>query len=240
MTEKKTYVYDYPRPSVTTDCVIFGFDGRRLNVLLVERGVEPYKGEWALPGGFLRMDEAAVEGARRELEEETGLTDAYLEQLHTFSDPGRDPRGRVITIAYYALVRLREVRGGDDAADAQWHPIDALPHLAFDHRRIIDSAQHALRERMHFKPVGFKLLPERFTARELQTLYEVVLGVKFDRRNFLKKMLHYNIISPANEPEEGCPCCGAAEPAPKYGAALYEFNDTQYHQMKREGFKIEF
>ena len=112
--EKAKYSYKYPHPSVTTDCVIFGFDGSRLKVLLVERGVEPFKGKWALPGGFLRMDESAEQGALRELQEETGLKTAYIKQFHTFTDPDRDPRERVITIAYYALVRLQDVVAGDD------------------------------------------------------------------------------------------------------------------------------
>ena len=116
------YHYEYPHPCVTTDCVIFGFDGTRLNVLLIERGVEPFKGQWAFPGGFLKMAETALEGAKRELFEETGLKDAYIQQFHTFTDPQRDIRdgARVITIAYYALVKKSEVMGGDDAAKAQW------------------------------------------------------------------------------------------------------------------------
>ena len=112
------YHYEYPHPSVTTDCVIFGFDGTKLNVLLVERGVEPFKGRWAFPGGFMKMDETALQGAKRELKEETGLENAYIKQFHTFTDPNRDPRERVITIAYYALVRISAVKGGDDAAKA--------------------------------------------------------------------------------------------------------------------------
>lgn len=126
MKEKK-YCYKYPHPAVTTDCVIFGFDGRELQVLLIERGIEPFKGKWAFPGGFLKMDETAREGALRELKEETGIENAYIEQVNTYSDPWRDPRERVITIAHYALVRIQEVKGGDDAAKAQWFPIDKVP-----------------------------------------------------------------------------------------------------------------
>lgn len=251
--EKQRYTYDYPRPAVTTDCVIFGFDGTALNVLLVERGVEPFKGRWALPGGFLRMDESARNGALRELEEETGLTGAYMEQLHTYSEPNRDPRGRVVTIAYFALVRQREVRGGDDAAQARWFPLDNVPSLAFDHDHILADARRSLRERMHFKPVGFNLLPEQFTARELQTLYETILGVRFDRRNFLKKMQHLNIITPVAECVSddmvgSCDSDGAADDAacdiepsrPGRTASRFRFNDEKYHEMKRDGFKIEF
>ena len=133
MADKGTYTYDYPRPAVTTDCVIFGYDGRDLKVLLIERGIEPFKGRWAFPGGFLNMDEDAITGAKRELREETGLEDAFIEQFHTFSEVGRDPRGRVITIAHYALVRTQEVKGGDDAAQARWFSIPEVPPLAFDH-----------------------------------------------------------------------------------------------------------
>ena len=126
MTTENQYCYRYPHPAVTTDCVIFGFDGERLQVLLIERGIEPFKGKWAFPGGFIKMDESAEEGALRELREETGLDNAYIEQFHTFSDPNRDPRERVITIAYLALVRLQEVKACDDAAAARWFPIDEI------------------------------------------------------------------------------------------------------------------
>ncbi|MDD7563436.1 MAG: NUDIX hydrolase, partial [Alloprevotella sp.] len=143
--ETKKYSYDYPHPAVTTDCVIFGFDGSDLKVLLIERGIEPFKGKWALPGGFLKMDETAHEGALRELEEETGMKNAYIRQFHTFTEPGRDPRERVITIAHYALVRLQEVKGGDDAAQARWFTMDEIPPLAFDHDRILRMAQIMLR-----------------------------------------------------------------------------------------------
>ena len=131
--EELKYRYKYPHPAVTTDCVIFGFDGVRINVLLIQRGVEPYKDAWAFPGGFLKMDETAEEGARRELEEETGLKNVDVEQFYTFSTVDRDPRERVITIAHYALVRMADVRGGDDAANARWFPYNEIPRLAFDH-----------------------------------------------------------------------------------------------------------
>ena len=131
--EELKYHYKYPHPSVTTDCVVFGYDGLRLNVLLIERGADPFKGHWAFPGGFLNIDESAQQGAKRELFEETGLRDADIRQFHTFSAVNRDPRERVISIAYYALVRISEVKGGDDAAKAQWFPLDSVPPLAFDH-----------------------------------------------------------------------------------------------------------
>lgn len=181
------FSYKYPHPAVTTDCVIFGFDGTRLQVLLIERGLEPYKGKWAFPGGFMKMDESAEQGAKRELMEETGMKAEYMEQFHAFTDPDRDPRERVITIAYYALCKIQEVKGGDDAAKAQWFSIDEIPQLAFDHDRILRHALSVLRERLHFRPIGFDLLPEKFTMKELQSLYEAILNVKFDRANFAKR-----------------------------------------------------
>ena len=134
------YHYKYPRPSVTTDCVIFGYEGNTLKVLLIERGNEPFKGYWAFPGGFLNMEESAEEGAKRELYEETGLKDAVIKQFHTYTDPDRDPRGRVISIAYYALIQISEVKGGDDAAQARWFAIDEVPALAFDHDQMLQDA----------------------------------------------------------------------------------------------------
>ena len=140
--EELKYHYQYPHPCVTTDCVIFGFDGTKLNVLLIERGIDPFKGRWAFPGGFLKMDETALQGAKRELYEETGLKDAYIHQFHAFSGVDRDPRERVITIAYLAEIDAPiPVKGSDDAARAQWFPLDALPPLAFDHAEILLDAR---------------------------------------------------------------------------------------------------
>lgn len=229
--EDNKYCYKYPHPAVTTDCVIFGFDGSELQVLLIERGIEPFKGKWAFPGGFLNMDETAREGALRELKEETGLEKAYIEQFNTYSDPGRDPRERVITIAHYALVRIQEVKGGDDAAKAQWFPIDEVPQLAFDHDKILRDAMRKLRERIHFEPIGFELLPEKFTMRDLQILYESILGVKFDRRNFAKKMMHYELLNQLDE---------TVRPTAKRDALLYSFNKENYELFKKKGFQLEF
>jgi len=193
MAEELKYHYKYPHPSVTTDCVIFGFDGTRLNVLLIERGNDPYKGCWAFPGGFLNMDESALEGAKRELYEETGLRDAYIHQFHAFSAPDRDPRERVISIAYFALVRLTDVKAGDDAAKAQWFPLDEIPPLAFDHDKMLREALKALRRLIHFEPIGVELLPENFTKTQLQTLYEAILGGKSGMNDSGDKMLKLEI-----------------------------------------------
>lgn len=227
--EKAKYSYKYPHPSVTTDCVIFGFDGSRLKVLLVERGVEPFKGKWALPGGFLRMDESAEQGALRELQEETGLKTAYIKQFHTFTDPDRDPRERVITIAYYALVRLQDVVAGDDAARAGWFALNEVPSLAFDHDRILRTALQEIRRQIHFEPVGFELLPPEFTIKELQLLYEAILDVKFDRRNFYKKMQHLELLTQVKT--------GAQERRQPF---LFRFNAAKYSELKQKGFRLEF
>jgi 8-oxo-dGTP diphosphatase len=229
--EEKNFCYKYPHPAVATDCVIFGFDGIKLKVLLIERGGEPYKGKWSFPGGFMHMDETAEEGAKRELKEETGLTANYIEQFHCFTDPYRDPRERVISIAYLALVKIQDVVGGDDARRAQWFAMDEIPQLAFDHDLILRKATECLRERIHFQPVGFDLLPEKFTLKELQMLYEAILGVHFDRRNFAKKMLHLDLITQLDE---------TVWPTPKREAFLFSFNKEKYFEHKQKGFKLEF
>lgn len=229
--EENKYCYRYPHPAVTTDCVIFGFDGERLQVLLIERGIEPFKGRWAFPGGFIKMDETAEQGALRELKEETGMENAYIQQFHTFSNPNRDPRERVITIAYYALVKIQEVQGGDDAASARWFPLDEIPPLAFDHDYMLRMATQRLRQEIHFQPIGFELLPEKFTLRELQSLYEAILGITFDRRNFAKKMLHLEILNELDE---------TVWPTPKREAKLFSFNAGKYDELKRKGFRMEF
>jgi len=229
--EKGEFTYPYPRPSVTTDCVIFGYDGKDLKLLLVERGIPPFKGMWALPGGYLQMDEDAIDGAKRELFEETGLRDAYIEQFRTFSAVDRDPRGRVITIAHLALVRISEVKGGDDAAKARWFPLKDVPQLAFDHDMILREAMKALRQKIHFEPVGFELLPAVFTMPQLQHLYESILDVRFDRRNFASKMLHLGILEDTGDRQAG---------APSRVPATYRFNKDRYDALKSKGFRLEF
>lgn len=225
------YSYKYPHPSVTTDCVIFGFDGVKLKVLLVERGIAPYKGRWAFPGGFLNMDESAEEGALRELKEETGLEGAYIRQFYTFSAPQRDPRERVITIAYYALVRMQEVKGGDDASDARWFALDEVPPLAFDHDQILRKAEKTLRQQIHFEPVGFELLPEKFTIKQLQNLYEAILDMRFDRRNFYNKMRRLGMLELTGD---------TANPSQRKEANLFSFNAEKYAELKSKGFQLEF
>ena len=226
------YTYPYPHPAVTTDCVIFGYDLREgLSVLLIQRGIDPFKGQWAFPGGFLRMDEDADTCARRELLEETGFKAASFIQFGTFSEVNRDPRERVITIAYMALVRKGDVQGGDDAADARWFPVAAVPPLAFDHDRILRIALERLKEQIHFHPVGFELLPEVFTLSQLQALYEAILGVRFDRRNFAAKMQKLELLQPTGDRP-----ADAARRIPQ----TFRFNVQKYEELKRSGFRLEF
>ena len=226
------YTYKYPRPSVTTDCVIFGYDTKEgLSVLLIKRGIEPFKDHWAFPGGFIKMDEDAETGARRELREETSLETAHIEQFGCFSEVNRDPRERVITIAYYALVKKSEVVGGDDASEAHWFPIDNVPPLAFDHDRILRVALKTLKEKIHFMPIGFELLPSVFTMPQLQELYESILEVKFDRRNFSNKMLKLAILTIVGERPKNA---GTRIPV------TYKFNEDNYNELKSKGFRLEF
>lgn len=197
MSQTKGYTYEYPRPAMTADCVIFGYDNG-LKVLLIERGVEPFRGMWALPGGFMKMDESIEQCARRELQEETGVSDLYMEQFKVFSSPGRDPRGRVVTTAFIALVRPSDYRvvGGDDAAFALWFDADRLPPLAFDHATIIREARERLKEILKLKPIAFRLVDRTFTVDEIRKVYEAINHTNYDRRNFQRKLMQTGIVVP--------------------------------------------
>ncbi|MEK6933916.1 MAG: NUDIX domain-containing protein [Nanoarchaeota archaeon] len=186
----------YPRPSVTVDIVIFTLRDRELKVLLVKRDVEPFKGKWAIPGGFVRIDESLENATKRELAEETGVKDVYLEQLYTFGYPKRDPRGRVITVSYIALVNSENIKleATTDVSDAQWFLVKSLPLLAFDHKKILEYALKRLRWKFEYTTVAFSLLPEKFTMSQIQNIYEIVFDRKFDKRNFAKKIISLNIL----------------------------------------------
>jgi len=187
---------DYPRPSVTADVIIFTLRDESLQVLLIRRKYPPFQGMWAIPGGFVGIAESLDDAARRELEEETGVRDVYLEQLYTFGRPDRDPRGRVITVAYFALVPAAAIlpRPGDDAAEARWWSTHVLPPLAADHADILAYALKRLRYKLEYTAVGFELLPELFTLSELQAAYQTILGEKLDKRNFRRKLLQAEVI----------------------------------------------
>lgn len=206
--EKGTYVYEYPRPAVTVDIILFTFYAGDLKVLLIQRKGEPFQSKWALPGGFVGMDEDLSVAARRELAEETSVTDVYLEQLYTFGQPDRDPRGRVITVAYFALLSADQTAGlhlqsNSDADDVCWWSMYALPELAFDHDRILDYAMQRLRWKLEWTALGFLLLPAEFTLSELQKVYERVLDEPLDKRNFRRKMLATDVLEETGNIREG-------------------------------------
>lgn len=186
---------------VTVDVVVLTIVAGVLKVLLVKRLIPPYQGQFALPGGFVVNDESLEEAARRELFEETGTADVYLEQLYTFGDAHRDPRGRVITVAYYALISEDKspLAAGTDAAEAKWFPLSSLPDLAFDHREIIEYALQRIRNKLEYTTVGFELLPKKFTLSALQSLYEVILDKKLDKRNFRRKLDGLKLVKPLKE-----------------------------------------
>ena len=232
----KQYCYEYWRPSVATDCVIFGFDGKKLKVLLIERNLEPFKGCWALPGGFLReTDKTAEQCALRELKEETNLTvsEDRLWQLGVFSEEKRDPRNRVISLAYYALVEPKDVVGGDDAAQAQWFDVDNVPELAFDRAQILSKAREAIKRQIHFDPIGYDLLGEEFTISQVQTLYETIHGVTYDRRNFARKIQSSGFLRPLGKKMEG-----TAHKAPQLFSCDKEAFKEKAQMLKFEVKKI--
>lgn len=223
------YTYEYPRPSVTVDCIIFGFDAESaLKVLLIQRAYDPFKDKWALPGGFVDMGENLEQAALRELEEETGLKDnIFIEQLYTFGNPNRDPRGRVISVAYFALVNLsdHDIQASSDAKNAQWFELDQIPSLAFDHEEILEIAINRLRVKVRYQPIGFELLPEKFPLSQLQSLYETVLGVsKLNKRNFRKRIIDLGVLK-----EVGKQTNVAHRPA-----ILYSFDKQKYQQLAQE------
>lgn len=227
-----SFRYEYARPAVTVDCVVFGLDETDLKVLLIERDGEPFRGCWALPGGFVDMGESLDAAALRELREETGVEKLFLEQLYTFGAVDRDPRGRVISVAYYSLVKLSDhrVRAATDARNAGWFALDDLPLLAFDHQEIVAMAHARLRGKVRYQPIGFELLPAKFTLRQLQQLYECVLDRELDKRNFRKKILSMNLLEELDEFE-----LDVAHRA----ARLYRFDRKAYQSFVKQGFNFE-
>jgi 8-oxo-dGTP diphosphatase len=226
------FTYDYARPALTVDCVVFALDDGELKVLLIQRGLEPFAGKWALPGGFVRVTEPLEAAALRELAEETGLSDVFLEQLYTFGDAKRDPRERVVSVAYYALVNLPEqaVKGATDARDAAWFAVSDLPTLAFDHEKILGVALERLKGKVRYQPIGFELLPPKFTLSQLQRLYETVLERELDKRNFRKKILSMGILIETDEVQQD---------VAHRAARLYRFDEAKYQKLRKKGFNFE-
>ncbi len=227
-----SYTYEYPRPALTVDCVVFGIDDEDLKVLLIQRGIEPFEGHWALPGGFVHMEETIEEAAFRELREETGLVRVFLEQLYTFGGVERDPRGRVVSVAYYALVKLgdHKVQAATDAKDVSWFSVWDTPSLAFDHANILQVAIERLKGKVRYQPLGFELLPKKFTLTQLQKVYETILERELDKRNFRKKLLAMDLLIETDEVEKD---------VSHRAARLYKFDKKKYQKLAKSGFNFE-
>jgi 8-oxo-dGTP diphosphatase len=227
------HTYQHPRPAVTVDCVVLGFDTEGdLKVLLIQRDTEPFAGRWALPGGFVQLGETLDDAALRELREETGLRDVFLEQLYTFGALDRDPRERVISVAYYALVALdgRALDPTTDARSAAWFSLADLPSLAFDHEKILNTAVQRLKGKVRYQPIGFELLPAKFTLSQLQHVYETILERPLDKRNFRKKILSMGLLVELDEIQQD---------VAHRAARLYRFDESRYQRLLKKGFNFE-
>ncbi len=218
--------------ALSIDCTILGFDEGELKVLLIKRATEPLKDMWALPGGFVGQTESLDDAAKLILEELTGLSNIYLEQLHAFGDVNRYPLGRVISVAYYSLIKIGDynLKAAANAQEAVWHPISKIPNLVFDHNEILAKALSRIRNDIKYYPIGFELLPKKFTLTELQNLYEVILNTLLDKRNFRKKILSMNLLLSLEEYQRG---------APHRAARLFKFDTESYQQLKLKGFMFE-
>ena len=229
-----SFEYEYERPGLTVDCVIFGLDldEESLKVMLIERDLEPFAGVWAIPGGFVRPGETLIAAATRELEEETGIKDVFLEQLFTFGELDRDPRGWIVSVAYYALVspEKHQIQATTDARQAHWFPVTSLPSLAFDHDMIVATALQRIRGKLTYAPIGFELLSQKFTIKQLQKLYEIVLGRELDNRNFRKKIFAMDVLRELGEMQTG---------VAHRAARLYKFDERKYNQLIRRGMSFE-
>lgn len=218
---------------IAVDAVVFGyFENRELHILLIKRNIEPFLDSWALPGGLVKNEETLEEAISRELHEETGVNTTFIEQLYTFGELNRDPRNRVISVAYLGLVNPKscDLKASTDASDAQWFSINNLPNLAFDHLMIVTKALERLRTKIQYQPIGFNLLKTEFAFSDLESLYQSILGRDIDRRNFRKKIMSYNLlIETKNLRKEG-----SGRPA-----KLFQFNQEKYQSLEQQGFYFE-
>jgi len=215
---------------VAVDCIIFGFDGTQLKALLIKRGFEPEKGKWSLMGGFVGRDENADEAATRVLYQLTGMNNIYMEQLYTFSDVERDSAGRVVSIAYFALINIEDYSEQLQLEhEAKWFPLNKIPSLIFDHKKMVLKAKERLRQKVANHPIGFELLPSKFTLPQLQSLYEAIYETELDKRNFSKKMLSLGILNKLNEKEKE---------SSRKGAFYYTFDNNKYNKLQATGVKF--
>lgn len=214
---------------ITTDCIVFGYSEGELKVLLIKRKIDPFKGMWAIPGGFMEGEETVEDTAFRELQEETGVKDIYLEQFHTFSAPGRDPRGRAVSVAFFALINSDKfhLAASEDASDAKWWPAYKIPHLAFYQNDMYQKALEALRLAVKTRPLAFELLPKEFTLTQLQKLYEQVFNISIDKRNFRRKIAKMEFICPSGSKQEG---------EKHRPALLYHYDPALYTAFTKENF----
>lgn len=215
---------------VAADCIIFGFDGKQLKALLIKRDFEPEKGKWSLMGGFVNKNESVDVAASRILKKLTGLTDIYMEQLYCFGDTNRDTAGRVISIAYFALINIDDYSGQlQDDHEARWFPLNKIPSLIFDHKKMLMKAKERLQQKVANHPIGFELLPKKFTLPRLQNLYEAIYETSFDKRNFTKKILDLGVLKKLNQKEKE---------SSRKGAFLYVFDQSKYSKLEHEGIKF--
>ncbi|MDT0676340.1 NUDIX hydrolase [Autumnicola musiva] len=219
--------------TITIDCVIFGFENGSLEILLVKHGRGIRKGEWGLPGGWIKEKEGLDNAAHRLLRELTGLNNIYLEQLKAFGDPDRFPMGRVITIGYNALIKREDynIKAGFTASEAKWYKIKEIPNLIYDHNQILDYSLKRLRRRVRQAPIGFNLLPEKFTLLQLMQLYEEILDKEMDKPNFRRKILRMKLLVDLNEKQKD---------VSHRAAKLYRFEDNIYKKLTEKGFSFEF
>lgn len=220
----------YERFLLAVDCIIFGFDGNGLKALLIKRGFEPEMGKWSLMGGFVEQNESVNEAGERILFQLTGLDNIYMEQLHCFGDVERDPGGRVVSIAYFALIKIDESDAAQlESHQAKWLDLKKLPTLVFDHKRMIKLAKERLQQKVSNHPIGFELLPHKFTLQQLQALYEAIFERSFDKRNFTRKILSLGILQRLDEKEKE---------SSKKGAFYYVFDRKKYKQLESEGIQL--
>jgi 8-oxo-dGTP diphosphatase len=220
----------HDRILLAVDCIIFGFDGKEMKALLIKRGFEPEKGKWSLMGGFVNQDENVDDAAARILKELTGLTNIYMEQLHCFGNTDRDPAGRVVSVAYFALINIADYNEQlISIHEARWFPLNKIPALIFDHKQMVQKGKETLVEKVANHPIGFELLPPKFTLTQLQNLYEAIYEMPLDKRNFTRKILSINVLQKLTEKEKE---------SSRKGAFYYVFDKATYAKLQHDGIKF--